>query len=125
MAENGDSQEIVSVRDNPVSRIIKRLFGELTTTDTSESVVNVKVGRVVQRNPNRVHLTVINTSDSDVFLNFSVFVSATNGIRLTANGGLMMLKVDDDADTVLSEIYGVSTVDGKSLTIIETVIVSS
>ena len=72
----------------------ERYAGELTERETT-TTVGTAVSTVVESNPDRLGLLILNLSNNNVFVAIENNPSATNGIRLGANGGSVAFNVTD------------------------------
>ena len=70
----------------------ERYAGELTERETT-TTVGTAVSTVVESNPDRLGLLILNLSNNNVFVAIENNPSATNGIRLGANGGSVAFNV--------------------------------
>lgn len=75
---------------------IEGTFGGPTEEVDGEVSVGVAVKRLVDNNPERLALTIVNLGVSDVYVWIDDQVGATRGILLLANGGTMSTNVVDD-----------------------------
>jgi len=73
----------------------ERYAGELTERENTKTV-GTAVSEVVESNPDRLGLLILNLSNNNVFVSIENNPSATNGIRLGANGGSVAFNVTDD-----------------------------
>lgn len=84
--------------------------------------VDVVPTRVVLANPNRVALTIVNLSTSNIYIAWNNQVSATRGILLDALGGSLALYWTDDLELVTQEVWGISPTGLASIYVVETLI---
>lgn len=91
-----------------------RYKGELSEDELSASI-GTGVSTVVESNPDRLGLLVLNLSANTVFVGIDNTVSLTNGIRLGANGGSVAFNVTDDGMIQTRTIYGIA--DGAASTV--------
>lgn len=73
----------------------ERYAGELTERENT-TTVGTAVSEVVESNPDRLGLLILNLSNNNIFVSIENNPSATNGIRLGANGGSVAFNVTDD-----------------------------
>ena len=108
-----------------VSEILEKKFGVLSGAKENPIVdeVTTTVVMVLGNNPNRLAYTIVNLSDTDCFMAFDTNVSSTHGILLTANGGSMSLRIEEDFELTCWAVYGISTAANKDIYVIETEIV--
>lgn len=81
--------------------------------------VDIAVTKILNNNPNRVSFLIVNLSGNAVYIAPDNQVSATRGIYLAANGGTVGFQWDRDFDLCSMDWYGMSTVDARSLLILE------
>jgi hypothetical protein len=79
----------------------------------------VRLATVIQSNPDRLGLLILNLSTNTMYISITNGVSATDGIRLGANGGSLSLNVTDDGMIQTRTWYGVSTGAGSSVYVLE------
>jgi hypothetical protein len=95
-----------------------RYKGELTEDETS-ATVGTTVSTIITGNADRLGLLLLNLSANTVYVSIDNSVSATNGIRLGANGGSVALNVTDDGMIQTRTWYGLATGAGSSMYILE------
>ena len=95
-----------------------RYKGELTEDETSVTL-GTTVSTVIRSNPDRLGLLILNLSTNTMYISITNGVSATDGIRLGANGGSLSLNVTDDGMIQTRTWYGVSTGAGSSVYVLE------
>ena len=96
----------------------ERYKGELTEDETSVTV-GTAVSTVIGSNPDRLGLLILNLSANTVYVSIDNSVSATNGIRLGANGGSVSLNVTDDGMIQTRTWYGLATGAGSSVYVLD------
>jgi hypothetical protein len=96
----------------------ERYKGELTEDETSVSV-GTSVSTIIGGNADRLGLLILNLSNNTVFVSIDNSVSATNGIRLGANGGSVALNVTDDGMIQTRTWYGLATGAGSSVYVLD------
>jgi hypothetical protein len=94
------------------------LGGPVRENETNPTV-GVAVSKVVQSNPDRVGLVIVNQGAADIFVGLSNSVTTSSGVRLTANGGSMTLNVRDDFTLTAREWDGISGGVGNSVYVLE------
>lgn len=85
------------------------------TIDTTDRVV-------VEKNPNRVALMVVNNSSGIAYCSFEPQPSVLSMFRLDADGGAMSMCIDDDGEAVCHEIYGYISAGSGYIDYAETII---
>lgn len=96
----------------------ERYKGELTEDETSVTV-GTTVSTVIGSNPDRLGLLILNLSNNTVYVSIDNSVSATNGIRLGANGGSVALNVTDDGMIQTRTWYGLAAGAGSSVYVLD------
>ena len=96
----------------------ERYKGELTEDETSVTV-GTAVSTVIGSNPDRLGLLILNLSANTVYVSIDNSVSATNGIRLGANGGSVSLNVTDDGMIQTRTWYGLAAGAGSSVYVLD------
>ena len=94
-----------------------RFKGELTELEATV-LIGTSVGTVIDSDPDRLGLLVMNLSSNVVYIGIENNVSATNGIRLSASGGSISFNVEDDGMILTRTIYGIATGAGSSVYIL-------
>ena len=103
-------------------KLAKEYFGGFVRVKQSSiTITNVTVP-IVQNNPDRIGLEIINNSALAVEVGFTADTSATEGVVLSASGGAFILKFRDDGQGCGNQVFGFGAVGGSSLTIIETIL---
>lgn len=92
-----------------VGELMAKKYGGVLAEFVANPTLGTTVAEVLGSDPEHVLVIIINLSANTVYLNFRPDPSATNGIRLEANGGAMILEADDDGPLVTRTIYGVAT----------------
>lgn len=96
----------------------QRYAGELTENETT-TTVGTTVSEVVESNPDRLGLLVLNLSNNNVFLAIENNPSATNGIRLGANGGSVAFNVTDDGMIQTRAMFALADGAGSTVYVLE------
>lgn len=111
------------MKSKTLSDLVLELLGVNTFTRINPEVAAVGVTSitVVKANPNRLGLTIINLSANVLYLTPQSPASATNGIYLGANGGMLSLNYRDDLELVGQEWYGIATGAASAIHVLETV----
>jgi hypothetical protein len=95
-----------------------RYAGELTERETA-TIVGTTVSSIVESNPDRLGLLILNLSTDTVFVAIENNPSATNGIRLGANGGSVAFNVTDDGMIQTRAMFALSTGAASSVYVLE------
>jgi hypothetical protein len=119
MAESPTGTERRRVPRTLLSEVSYKLFGKVSRVKSTQVTCNIKTGVLVPHNPNRISMILSNNSDTDIRIGFNSDVSSTNGLLLAANGGTFKMKVRDDGEMVIHELYAKCGADGKICTLIE------
>lgn len=96
----------------------ERYKGELTEDEASVTV-GTGVSTIIGGNPDRLGLLILNLSSNTLYVSIDNSVSATNGIRLGANGGSVALNVTDDGMIQTRTWYGLATGAGSSVYVLD------
>ena len=88
-------------------------YGGLYTYFTDNEVIGVQAVRLVNNDPERVHLTIVNTSLNTVMVAPSPDVTLQNGIFLSGGGGSVTLNMREDLILPSLEWYAVANVAGS------------
>jgi hypothetical protein len=93
-----------------LAEYVERKFGFKTreVENPVTSTVGTSPTLILRNNPDRIAILIVNLSDNDGYVGWFNDVSATKGIRLTANGGNVHLIADEDGELVSKEFYGVN-----------------
>jgi len=97
-------------------------FGGYVRVKQSSNVTLAVATPIVQNNPDRIGLEIINNSGNSIYVGFTADTSATNGILLSATGGSLILKFRDDGQVCGNQVYGLSAVAGDAYTVVETIL---
>lgn len=76
------------------------------TNETDKTVSLASAGRIVEFNPDRVGLIIVNLGSADLMVAPDSGVSSTFGVRLGANGGNTSLNVTEDFTLVAHDWWG-------------------
>ncbi len=106
----------------PAAQISWDVFGGATTYIDTPLSVEISTKEILKNNPNRVALYIINNSVSLGYVAFSPELVSGKGIRLTANGGSLVMLIHEDGDAIKRSIYGISAGAGADWWAYETVI---
>jgi hypothetical protein len=93
---------------------VEQQLGSPTREKESNPNIQITATTVVQSNPDRIGLIMVNMGVNDVFIGLTNSVSATNGIRIVANGGNVTMTVRDDFTLPAREWDGLAS-GGTSL----------
>lgn len=91
-----------------------RFKGELSEVEAT-ATIGTTVGTVIDSDPDRLGLLVMNLSTNTVYVGIENNISATNGIRLGPSGGSISFNVEDDGMILTRRIYGLATGAGSSV----------
>ena len=93
----------------PTRPIVNPVTDTVATTPT----------RILKNNPDRVELLIVNLSANRGFIGFNPDVSATKGIPVEAQGGVVTMCIEEDGETVGYEIHAINEVAAGSWYILE------
>jgi hypothetical protein len=87
----------MAVRTTGAARYwVETQLGSPTREIESNPNILTSVTQIVNNNPDRVGLIIVNMGANDVFIGLTNTVSTSNGIRIVANGGNVTMTVRDD-----------------------------
>ena len=92
----------------------ERYKGELTEKELTQAI-GTTAAVVVDADPDRLGLLILNLSNNTVFVALENTVSSANGIRLGANGGSVAFNITDDGMIQTRQIYAIA--DGIASTV--------
>jgi hypothetical protein len=96
-----------------------RRWGGPTTLRLTSATVGTTVTRIVDNNPRRVKLTLLNLGAVDVFVSPTADVTTSAGLKLVASTGTGELNASDDGEAVITEIYAIASAAGNTVMISE------
>lgn len=100
--------------------VIERFGGRVIERE-SRPLVGTTATAIVSNNPDRLALIVINESANDFAFGLTPQVTATTGIRLGANGGMVSMDVIEDLTLPAREWYGVASAAGSQIYVLEVI----
>mgnify|MGYP001174384381 CR=1 FL=1 len=95
-----------------------RYAGELTEREAT-TTVGTTISSIVESNPDRLGLLILNLSTNTVYVAIENNPSATNGIRLGANGGSVAFNVTDDGMIQTRAMFALATGAASSVYVLE------
>ena len=95
-------------------------FGFEITSREHQDTLGALALQIVQNNPNRVQVIIMNLSVNNVYIGFTSQVGITNGILLAANGGQVGFMAPDDGDLPGRAIYAIAAAGAPVVYTIET-----
>ena len=102
------------------TRLAEKEFEALTRRRQGSSTTGAAVGQLIPPNPNRISLTVVNTSPNPIYIGFSPNTSTIECIVLVANGGALTQSFRDEGQSVGDAIYGLSVAGADAFAWFET-----
>jgi len=104
-----------------LSDYMQKLWGVRTHSIKNPLTGTVAAGvtQVLRNNPDRFMVLVINLDNQVMYLAQDVEPSATNGIRLDASGGYVVLTADEDGELVGYD-WWIWSAGGGSIYVLET-----
>jgi len=103
-------------------KLALQYFGGFVKQQTSYGVTLAVATQIVQNNPDRIGLQIINNSDAVIYVGMRPDTTVVQGVPLSAAGGSMSLKFRNDGQICGNPVYGLSAVAGEEYTIIETIL---
>ena len=122
MAEKFEGVEQRHLQRTPISEVAFKEYGRSSYVRQTQYQAGVQAVILVPANPNRISLLLINNSVTDVYIGFTPDTSSTFGILVTGNGGNFSMNLRNEGEAVNTEIYAISTVAGRNMTAIETIV---
>lgn len=100
-----------------LSKFIERIFQTKTRsiTDPVTNTVATTVTQILKNNPDRLAYTIVNLTAYDVHVAFDREVSTTRGILISASGGSLSLRAEEDGELVGYELWGISTTGASTI----------
>lgn len=89
-----------------------RFKGEISEVEIPVTI-GTAVGTVIDSDPDRLGLLIVNLSANTVFIGIENNISATNAIRLGPSGGSISFNVEDDGMILTRTFYGLATGAGS------------
>lgn len=103
-------------------KLVLEMFGGRVQRRQSGGTTGTGAVQIVQGNPDRIGLQLVNNSAAEIYVGFTPDTSATQSIILAAGGGSLVLKFRDDGQVCGDAIYGLSGAGGDAFTVIETIL---
>ncbi len=82
--------------------------------EKAKTISNVSPTKVLEYNPNRLSVLIVNNGAQDVWVAPNRDVDVSKGIRLVSGGGSFSLVWNEDFELVASEWYGQAAAAGSS-----------
>lgn len=92
----------------------RRFGGPLREVQTSATIGLVQ-SRIVEHDPERVSLTIVNWGAADVVAAIGANATLTAGIRVAGGGGFVTLSLVEDSTLVCQEFWGISSAAGNTV----------
>lgn len=87
--------------------------------DEREVTLGTAVIEIIRGDPKRLHATIMNRSDTPVFISTKETVSITTGFRLEANSGSLELTRQKHRSLVTKAWYGITSAASKVVVVVE------
>jgi len=94
-------------------------YGISTNTVENSVTVSTTPVRVLINNPNRLSAILSNIGSENVFISTNSSVTATSGIQLPADGGVMSTNYYEDFDQVTRNLYAIAASGSTTIHVIE------
>ena len=93
-----------------MTRLTEALLGFETDREPIDSPITVGTSssRLIDANPNRLSLTMINPSTNDVWIDTTANVSVGEGFIVSSNKGVVTFAVESDGDLVGEEFHAIA-----------------
>lgn len=110
-----------------LKELLEKQFGVRTyhRINRDATTVGVAVQRVLRNSPNRIAAVFVNLSVNTIYISPDGIPSATHGIRLSGNGGSLILKWDEDFSMCGYEWNALATAAASDIFIVETIILGA
>ena len=79
------------------------------------SSVGATAGEILSNDPERTFVLLINLSANDMYVGLTPAVSSTNGIKLTANGGTLILNAKEEYTLTTRSFNAIADVAASTL----------
>ncbi len=110
------------LEENLASKLSREMFGGLTQRRQSSGTTGASAVRIVDANPDRIGLIVVNTSANAIHVGFTPDTSATESIVLVAAGGVLTLRFRDDGQLCGDPVYGMSVAGADTFAVFEVIL---
>jgi hypothetical protein len=93
-----------------VTELTQFLLGVETDRESTDSPVTVgpTSDRLIDQNPNRLFLTLINPSPNDVFIDTTSDVAVDEGFLIPDSNGSITFEIATDGDITTSEFHAIA-----------------
>ena len=105
-------------------RVVEQLWGVRTVTRENPLAVadiDTATKQLLPADPDRLGILFINLGTGTVYVSWLEVVAATNGIRVSANGGHVYMSTPEDASLVTRAWFGMASADNQAFFLAETV----
>lgn len=89
--------------------------------ESGEYSVGITNQKILSNNPNRVGLTFCNNSANTIWLSRVPSGAVSEGIFLSANGGIVSMNWRDDMTLILNDWYAIAAGAASALSVLEIV----
>ena len=109
---------------NSLSELIKNTYGVEVSSVVNKTVseIGATVTKIVNNNPKRVSLLIVNLSDNDVHIMIDNQVSSSRGIYLAPGGGAVNFDWSTDFTLISHDWFGIAAAAASPLLIVEGVL---
>lgn len=105
----------------PVSGTVTASYADVAQTYSAPANKSVldSTTEIVAANASRKHITIVNDSDTTIYLAAGAAAVLNKGIRINANGGVAQFGGAGGLPLTTQAINGISSVTGKNVTVQE------
>jgi len=96
----------------------RRLGGPLSTKETNPTATTT-VAQLLENNADRMVAIIFNLGANDVYIAFNSAVSSTNGIKLVASGGFIIIQAEDDFTIQSFPIFAIANGGNSAMYVFE------
>lgn len=99
--------------------VVKRWGGPTRLVPPRLISVGTTATRILLNNPRRMEYLIINANAGNIFVDFSVAVSAIFSIPLLPGGGSIQVLIDEDGELTTYELWGLSPSGAQFVSVYE------
>lgn len=91
--------------------LIKKELGFNTVAKEKNVTVSTSVSKILDNNPDRIMLLIMNTGSSSCYIGLTSEVTTTNGLLIDAQGGAVVFTYKEDGELVGREFWAIASAD--------------
>ena len=106
---------------NTLRQLIQSTYGVKTRTAETETAVAVAITatRILQANPNRLGLMIVNVGAANISISTRKDVTLTTGVYIQSGGGNISYKWNEDFEHMANEFWAIGDGGVSSVHIVE------